>query len=115
MRPTRSLLRTLTAALALALAVGLVTTAVPEGAPVARAGTVAPDADDPQVRLVVRADSRAAADLVTAVAGRAGARTTGRVPRLHAVSLEVPAARAAALRASLLRRDDVRSVEPVHR
>ena len=115
MRPTRNLLRPLTAALALALAVGVVTTAAPGAAPVARAGVVAPDADDPVVRLVVRADSRAAADLVAAVADRAGARTTGRVPRLHAVSLDVPAATAGALRARLLRRDDVRSVEPVHR
>ena len=114
MRPTRSLLRTLTASFALALVLGLVTTAVPGGAPPARAGTVAPDADDPLVRLVVRADSRVAADLVTAVAGRAGARTTGRVPRLHAVSLDVPAAVAGSLRTRLLGRADVRSVEPVH-
>ena len=115
MRPTRSLLRTLTASLALALAFGLVVAAVPAGSPVARAGTVAPDADDPLVRLVVRADSRAAADLVAAVASRVGARTTGRVPRLHAVSLDVPASAAGALRTRLLRREDVRSVEPVHR
>jgi flagellar hook assembly protein FlgD len=115
MRPTRSLLRTLTASLAAALVLGLAVSALPGGVPIARAGTVSPDADDPVVRLVVRVDSRAAADLVAAAAGRSGARTTGRVPRLHAVSLDVPAGRAAALRAGLLRRDDVRSVEPVHR
>ena len=87
MRPTLSVLRALTAALAAALVLGLAVSASPGGAQVARAGTVSPGADDPQVRLVVRADSRAAADLVSAAAGRAGARTTGRVPRLHAVSL----------------------------
>jgi subtilisin family serine protease len=115
MRPTRSLPGTLTASLVLALVLGLLTAAVPGGAAPARAGTVAPDADDPLVRLVVRTDTRAAADVVAAVAGRAGARTTRRVPRLQAVSLDVPAAVAGSLQARLLDRADVRSVEPVHR
>ena len=70
---------------------------------------------DPDVRLVVRTTSRAAAADVVADATRRGATPAGRIGRLRAVALDVPAARAERVRAGLLRRDDVRSVDAAHR
>ena len=111
MRPTRSLLRALAGAAALAVLAPL----GPLTATGAQAGTVAPDGDDPQVRLVVRTESRAAGQDVLDGATRDGARTVGRVPRLNAVSIELPSSRVAGLRDRLLRRGDVTSVEVAHR
>ena len=110
MRPTRSLLRVVTGAAALALLAPLspLTTA-------ARGATVAPDGDDPQVRLVVRTATRSAGQDVVDGAARDGARAVGRLPRLNAVSLEVSSSRVAGLRDRLLRRGDVTSVEVAHR
>jgi flagellar hook assembly protein FlgD len=117
MRPTRSLLRVLTGAAALALLAPL-SPLGPLAAQTAQGATVSPDAGDAQVRLVVRTATRAAGrDIVDVVDGlaRQGARPVGRLPRLNAVSLEVPSSRAAGLRALLLRRGDVTSVEVAHR
>ncbi len=85
MRPTRSLLRVLTGAAALALLAPL----GPFAATGARAGTASPDSDDPQVRLVVRTTTRAAGQDVVDGVARDGARAVSRLPRLNAVSLEV--------------------------
>ncbi len=81
----------------------------------AQAVAVAPDADDPQVRLVVRTDTRAAGREVAEALSREGARPAGRVPRLKAVAVDVAASEAVGLRSLLLRRADVTSVEVANR
>ena len=108
MRSTRSLRR----ALAAAAAVGVLLPLVPSSA---QAAGVAPDADDPQVRLVVRTDTRAAGREVAEASSREGARPAGRVPRLKAVAVDVAASEAAGLRSLLLRRADVTSVDLANR
>ncbi len=111
MRPTRSLLRALTGAVALAVLAPL----GPLAATGAQAGTASPDGDDPQVRLVVRTTTRAAGQDVVDGVARDGARAVSRLPRLNAVSLEVSSSRVAGLRDRLLHRGDVVSVGVAHR
>ena len=97
--------------LAVATTVAVSLTVAPAGAWAAPA-SVTPD---PDVRLVVRTTTRAAAADVVAAATRRGASPAGRIGRLRAVSLDVPASRAERVRLALLRRDDVRSVDAAQR
>jgi subtilisin family serine protease/flagellar hook assembly protein FlgD len=116
MQASRTLRRAVTVtaspALVVALALAVALSLAPSGAWAAPAPAPSSDAD---LRLVVRTTTRAAAADVVAAAKQRGARPAGRIGRLRAVALDVPASAAERVQRVLLRRDDVRSVDAAHR